>query len=298
MIFVVPRAQSLRFVNITNYMQGMYTHDSLLLQDENRISDEPFPYLQKFHTTDNIIVQIATDYTNVTLKVYDTTNAVQQTVTLSTVYTTTEGIKYLQGTISTSSLGGIYYAKIEATGVGLDSFIFQSEYFDVDDYDDYTLIKWRESDYAGLYYGDANTYFGFRIEADITPYYGETETESFEAFNSSVKNIKTVTKRKVEFRTDEIPRYIYEKLILAFGHNEVLVNGVEYVAVDSPSVDPVKDTQFYMFSRQLTQADYEVYDTFQTATGGDTPTPGTDSISWDGIDKVIVNNSSDILIPY
>jgi hypothetical protein len=303
MILTIPRAQTLRFVNITSYPPTFYNHDNTLLQDEGRFYDEPIVYFQKFNTGDEIKVQIITDYENITLKVYDCGDTLVDTITLNDLNAPITGAKVLEGTINTSMYGNIYYAKIEASGVGVPAFTFQSEYFEVSNFATYPIIQWKNSDYSGLYFA-TGTQFGFRIEADITPYKGESDTESFEAYNSVVVNVKTTTKRMVTFSTDEIPRYIYEKLVLAFAHKNVYINGIEYVAVDSPNAEQVPNTQVYFFDRVISQSNYEVYDTLESATGGEDPETGTDNIIWmednpyEQDNDIILDDTNTLLIPY
>jgi hypothetical protein len=97
-------------------------------------------------------------------------------------------------------------------------------------------------------------------------------------------NLKSTTRRVVIFKTDPIPRYIYEKLILAFAHKKVWVNSIEYVSTGT-SANVIDNTLMYQFEKKITQANYEVYDTFDGSSGGggEAPESGTSAMSSDGV---------------
>lgn len=295
MIVTLPRAQTLRFVDVSNYLSEPYNHDNRLLQDEGRIGDEPVIYFQKFNTSDPILIYLVTDYINILCEIYDCSNVLAQTITLSDVGANLEGATAYYGIVNTSTIGGIFYAKIVLSGTGLPTFTFKSEYFEVDDFSEYPLLKWKQNDYSGIYYDNPIIEFGFRIEADITGYTGKLDTESFEAFNSIIVNVRSKIKRIINFKTDEIPRYIYEKLVLAFGHEKLYINGIEYVPIDSPSDEPIQDTQFYNFIAALAQAEYEDYSDLQETSGGIAPV-GDGLLSPDGIDTFSTNGVDSIKV--
>lgn len=291
-----PRAQVLRFVDISTYPPIQYNHDNTLLQDEGRIHDEPVIYFQKFSTNDPILIYLITDSPTIVCKIYNYLNTEVQTVTLADVGATYTDVTGLYGIVNTSALGGIFYAKIIVSGVGLPTFTYQSEYFEVADFSEYPLIKWKDNDFSGIYYENGAIEFGFRIEADITGYKGQLDNESFEAYNTVIVNLRSKIKRIINFKTDEIPRYIYEKLILALGHNKVYINGIEYVPMDSPNDEPISDTQFYMFEANLAQSEYEVYDELNETSGGVSPT-GEGVLSPDGI-NLMSSDGTDIIKIY
>ncbi len=282
MKITIPRSQTLRFVSQDNYLQDKYNHDNRLLQDEGRNGDEPLVYFQKISTGDQVLIYLITDYPTISCKIYDSLGVLQQTVSLTDVGAGLIDLTAYYGIVDTSILGGIFYCILKFTGVGLPSHTYKSEYFEIADFSTYPLLKWKTNEYSGIFYTNPNIIFGFRIEADITGYVGKLDTESFEAFNSTIVNLKSKIKRIINFETDKIPRYIYEKLIIALGHNHFYINDIEYVSIDSPSDEPIKDSQFYLFKATLAQVEYEVYDFLQESTGG-TPTTNQGILSFDGI---------------
>jgi hypothetical protein len=302
MIATIPRAQSLRFVDQYQYNNKPYTHDSLLLQDDLSESDEPIIYFQKYYALDNINVQCLTDYPTTTLKVYDCDDTLQQTVSLSDQNAGLD-VTVLQGQINTYLLGaGIYYAKLVFSGYGISTKTFKSEYFEVGSYSLYPQIKWKTSDYAGIYYANGVS-FNFRIEADIREYKPQSESDSFETYNSVAVNLKTTTKRGIILKTDQIPRYIVEKIVLAVAHQYFEVNGVEGTCLEGVETEKIPDTQMYMCTIPLLEKNYENYTQLTAASGGESPGTGVDTIIHEDEEgeednDIILDNTDTLLIPF
>lgn len=290
---IISRSLPLRFVSLIGYETNPYTHDSRLLQDDGKSFDDIIMYCKKFDYSDNIRIQFITDYINdannsVTLKLYNSLNVEVENVTV-TATLLNDGIYVYNALINTTNLQGYYYCKINLAGRGKPTYTWQSDYFQVSDCEDYTYIEYRESDYDGINYYDSLITFGYRIEADLTKSRIETETETFELYNSIEVNARTKTKRSVSLLLDPIPSYVCESLDLAFSHKKVLVNGKEYVASGGAESENIEGTVFYTYSRQLTEVNYEVYENI-IATGGVVDentkyisTDGTKALSPDGI---------------
>lgn len=292
MIFTVPRSNCLRFVdqNIT----VDFNHDSQLLQDQGRAYDNQIPYCQKYNIGDFITIQIVSDYTNATAKLYNYVgNTLLGTSSFTKVYDVSSTLKIWQCTIATGGLSGYYYVTLNASGTGLSTQLYKSDYFQVADFSAYPYISWRDSDYSGLYFGDASVEFGFRIEADIRKAEYSLETETFESFNSVVVNVNSKVKRVIDFRSDEIPLYIWEKLSLAASHRTFKINNVEYVCIGGIEGEEIDALRFSVKCK-LQQATYEDYSDIQEAAGGVAPTPvdgyspdGTDTYSPDGTNTYV-----------
>ena len=124
--------------------------------------------------------------------------------------------------------------------------------------------------------------FSRRIEADITRAKIATETDTFEVYNSIQINAKSTTKREAELKCDPIPFTETENLDLAFAHDKVWVNKIEYVASGDASNENIDNTIFYNYSRSIIEAIYEVYE--QVAASGGEPTTQSDNYySPDGV---------------
>ena len=281
MIFTIPRSNCLRFVD-KSQVSAPFNHDNRLLQDQGRVYDNSHVFVQKFSIGDDILIQIVSDYPTISIELYDCYNSLVDTFTPSCIFDMTSTIKVYQSTISTSLLGGIYYFKITATATGWNTQEFQSDYISVDNYSDYPLIQWRDSDYDGLYYGTANIIFGFRIEADIMKPIYVSENESFESFNSVIVNVQSKVKRQIDFQTDELPAYIWEKLALALSHKTLKINGISYVAVGGIEAEEIDALRFKV-KATLQQSEYETYETFEETGGGVPPTQDGTIYSPDGV---------------
>jgi len=187
---IIPRAQSLRFVSLVNYWTKPFNHDSRLLQHQGKTFDDILPYCQKVSILDNPPIQLQCDYSSVSIELYDYDETKIEDISATKTELATNWFCY-DASVVTSSLVGIYYCLITLASAGKPTYIWQSDYFEVGNYVDYPLIKWRESTYSGLYFGNPLLFFSTRIEADITRAKISTETDTFEVYNSVQVNAKT-----------------------------------------------------------------------------------------------------------
>lgn len=291
MAIIFPRSQPLRFVNMVNYPNNPYTLDSLLLQDDYSISDEPYIYTKKFDTNDNIIVYVTTDDTTQTLKVYNLLDEEVQSVAFIDAGNSSGNFKGKYAIIDTSLLGGIYYCIATSTSIGSPTYTYQCDYFEIDNYIDMPKLEYWNNPESGIYYTNPLIRFSFRIAADIKTYNPDMQKESAEAFNSVIIDLKTKIKRIILLKTDEIARYEYEKIILALAHKEVYINGVQYIALNLPKGDIIPDSKMVMLECELAQVNYEVYDEITEAGNGEPPTD-TGILSIDGTDLLSIDGTN------
>jgi len=301
--FVIPKSNTLRFVrtdaNIlpSGYLSDKPTRDNRLFQDQvYQPGATLHPYWQKFNTGDPILTQFTSDYPNISVKLYNELgNSFDYTNLINTIFTYQDGsnAKIYDILIDTTNLGGNYYIKISAAGLGRPSLEFTSEWIQIDDFSDLAYIIWSQSVRDGIMYTN-NEQFGFRVDALLADITSEVDKNVFMGFDFELINEKSIPKKIMNFATDPIPWYIAEKLTLAFDHEQVTINDEYYQAPDKPTSTFKTWTNLYEFNCKLQQVFYENYKELIPLPG--TPVISGDFISFDGTDAMMVDLTNVLLV--
>lgn len=283
MIPRIPKSNPLRFVHVDNYEQDIYNHDNRLSVDSGRAFDDPNVYFRKFDYADNIPIQFSCDYINdvnnpITVELFNLGDELVRTITLTKTVISTNWFRY-DASIDTSLLLGYYYVKLVFSGKGKPTYTYKSDPIMIDDYDSYTLVKFREKEGDGIVWDD-NLYFNLRIEADITDYDVQEDVDQFKMYSGTVVNAGSTLYRATEFITDPIPKSVCEWLDIAFSHDVLYINGIKQVASTDKEIDKVDGTILRIYTRQFLEAEYENYAV--EIEGSQSVEPGTDTYSPDG----------------
>ena len=284
-VFVIPRAQTLRFVRTDNYpvvsLQYGQTFDNRLLMDEKWQAPETInEYTQKFAPSDSILIQFTTNYNidYITINLYNYNKVLIGTLNGAAleklyIYTDSSGNVtynfYLSQIYYSAIMSGFYYMQIISTDPDNPPFTYTSEAFEFDSvYANLPYIQWQGSDRDGIYWDVAGeTIFGFRAELH-QKYTPSSENSIYEGFNFEPETLFAVPKRLLELDSDPIPRYVAEKLELAFKHYTIYINGVPYNANgQSAKITQIDRTNDYDFSISLMEMDYEDYSILQPTSG-------------------------------
>ena len=284
-IFVIPRSQTLRFVQVFGIPTGntftyasQHTFDRHFLMDENWQTPEYKKQItQKFIPKDPILIQLTTNYDITKVKIqlcnYDGSVNVNSNFTQIQLYTYLD----LSGNIVWNYLlnqtlvqfNGLYFIKIYYTGTDQPNTVFISEMFEINPkYSFLPYISWQNSDRDGIFWDSAGTtIFGFRAEIR-RKYVPNLEASVYEGFNFEPITLYSVSKRGIQLNADPLPRFIVEKLKLAFEHFDVWLNGV-YINSNgqTPKITPIDFTNEYDFDHQVIEVDYENYAQLQEMTG-------------------------------
>jgi hypothetical protein len=275
-VFIIPRANTLRFVDITNYPQGLdgMTFDNKLLMDEKWSDIETTQeYLQKFVSTDQIMIQFTTnhdpDFLLIHLCYQDgrTNDNVQISQRVLYTYQDNSGNKVYNYTlIIPEETQGFQFIKIISNDPKFNQQIFYSEAFEFGDYGYLPYIQWKGSDRDGIFW-DQNTIFGFRAELK-REYSPSGESSVYEGFNFQPQILFDVSKRGIVLKSNPLPRYIVEKLKIAFDHNSIFVNGIEFNSNGTqPKVTAIEYSNLYTFEHTLLEVAYEDYSVLQEISG-------------------------------
>jgi hypothetical protein len=257
----IPLSNTLRMVRTDNQSGTLQNFDNRLLHQEDYIDYNDRPYAQKISSSDDILIQYATNYSPVTAKIYDLEDNevidVTNDITLI-LESTTFNVYNLLFNIAAQ---GYYYLKIDFDS---STEVYESEIFQIDGFTEENMLKieYNTSETDGIIY-DNNETFVIRVEGRLAEYEPGQNKEMYTSFNETLVNLKSYPTREFTMEWNGIPRYMVEKLNLAFSHELVKINDVEYQSKDAPDSELLKDgviiTNLYMGKVRLQQVDYENY---------------------------------------
>jgi len=264
MAFVqIPLSNTLRMVRTDNQDGTLQNFDNRLLHQEAYTDYNVRPYLQKVSSVDSILIQFATDLTTVTAEVYniDGSLLVDKSGDITLIQSSTSfNIYNLLFQIATQ---GQYYLQLTFTD-GVDTEIWQSEWFQIDGYVVENLIKieYNTGDNDGISYLNNETFI-IRVEGRLVEVEHEQESEVYDNYNESLSKLNSFAKRSPTLELGAIPRYMAEKLNLALTHEVFKVNDVKYQSKDAADIDFLKAdinvTNLYTGKLKLQQENYEIY---------------------------------------
>lgn len=259
----IPKSNTLRMVRTDNRSGLLQNFDNTLLQDEEFVDYNDRPYAQKISSSDEILIQYATDQTTVTAKIYDITDTLISDISanISLVLESTSFDIY--DLLFTFAVEGYYYLVMD---FGSGTEVYQSETFQIDGYDEDNILKieYNTGENDGIVYSDDQTFI-IRIEGRLAEYKPGQEKESYINYNESPVTLNSFPTRSFKLTYGPVPRYITEKLNIALSHEVVKINDVEYQSKEGNDADLLKDsvtiTNMYEGSVNVQQVDYEDYST-------------------------------------
>jgi hypothetical protein len=251
--------------------------DNRLLLDEHwQTPEEIVEYLQKFVAGDPILIQLTTnydpDYITISLLNQD------KSIDASAVFNRTVAYTYSDGSglvvynflldQSFVSYSGLKFVHIAATDPNQPTLNFLSESFEFGDYSWLPYFSWQGSDRDGIFWDDAGvTKFGFRAEVH-RKYTAQSENSIYQGFNFQPETLFAVARRVMELTSDPLPRYVCEKLELAFKHYTTWVNGVSFSANGaSAKIALIDYSNHYNFNLSVIEVEYEDYTALQEVSG-------------------------------
>ena len=259
----IPKSCTLRLVRTDNQDSNLANLDNRLLWQEDYIGYNDIPYAQKILSSDTILIQFATDYdlSLISAELYDINDNLisDKTADITNVLESTSfDIYNLSIQIA---IEGYYYLKLT-----FDSEIYESEIFVIDGFDNDRLVKieYSGSENDGVLYDNDET-FVIRLEGRLLEYIAGQNKETYTSFNETMVNLNSYPKRMVNLEYGAIPRFMAEKLNIAFAHTTLKINDIEFQADDEPDSEIVSDgeyvTNMYKGKIRVQQVDYENYTT-------------------------------------
>ncbi len=212
-----------------------------------------YGYKQKYNECDEIMIMFKSNYLSHKLQIWknnellDTINCTERTLQ-APMQPLAQGVKFFETKIHWKGFGcGCYQFKIigkdRESAVGElfptipDSFVAISEPIQVGHFEkDFVLIEYTNNtnNYHLLYSENpafdklkhilrVEGWFGFEAEIEI-------DNEVYRTAAGKVEKLYESLAKKLNFRTGRLPNYMHEKLIIAFSHDEVIINGVNVTA--------------------------------------------------------------------
>jgi hypothetical protein len=269
----IPRLNTLTFRRTDNKSTNIQNFDNRLLHEEAYFNYHDTPYYQKFNIVDPILIQITTNYSTKTCELYNAitggkTDITSGWSTIKTWSTENDGsVSAYDNTIVTTSLSGYYYILLSFNG----GITYQSEYFQVDSFSDYTKVQWTHSEigqFKGIYFAGAQTFMA-RIESRLVEAQFGLNKIVNESFNTRLENLTTNVKRYVIMELDALPRYLIEKLYDILQIDTLIINDVYYQIEEGATIEFLKEgnvsTNIYTGQLKLREVDYENYDELEAA---------------------------------
>lgn len=256
---MISIASSIKFREVID--GALASFDSTFHEDEAFANAAHIPYWQKVYATDTVTIQVKV--------------LTGQTVTVE--YTDTNSL-FIDNLSGWMSLGG-ESLKISGTvydiyEVEIDFSSFRATYlkFQICTVEDEAIVEtWisepveilQETDpdlqlieffnYDNAFEVDYSTDIchQLRVTSYLKEYKPGGDVSVFDNQNEVTK-IKDEVKRILVFRTDPIPRYLFEMLRMAFAHDKLFVNEVEFTAESLPEIDN-DSSNLVIFTANLTQ---------------------------------------------
>lgn len=259
----IPLSNTLRMVNITDGVDELANFDNRLLHQETYFGYNDIPYAQKISSTDNILIQFATDHTTIKAEIFNLSDVLVIDKSASIVNVLSSATFDIYNLSFKFATDGYYYLKLTFT-TGETEVVYQSEIFQIDGFESsrFVKIEYNTSENDGITYDNDETFI-INVEGRIVEFNPGQKKETYTNFNESLVNLNSYPKRSFKLEYGAIPRYMVEKLNLALSHQVFKVNDVEYQSDSDPDSEIVKDgnyvTNMYKGTAMLQQVDYENY---------------------------------------
>jgi hypothetical protein len=251
----ISPANSPRFVvkEISGCCEMKNPNNTLFAEFFDRDSASFYGYKQKYNECDEIMIMFKSNYLSHKLEIWksdqllDTINCTERTLQ-APMQPLAQGVKFFETKIHWKGFGcGCYQLKIKGkdrgTAIGElfptipDSFVAISEPIQVGHFEkDFVLIEYTNNtnNYHLLYSENpafeklkhilrVEGWFGFEAEIEI-------DNEVYRTAAGKVEKLYESLAKKLNFRTGRLPNYMHEKLIIAFSHDNVVINGVNVTA--------------------------------------------------------------------
>ena len=274
-IFVIPKSNIIRFVRQNTALQ---TLDNRLLYEDTLNIRSDYPFYTHFDNFDTIRFQFISNrgLTKYLIRLFrqDGSYLGEYTDNLTKVFDIDEYSKIYQFEYHCNllpSTGVAYYFTIDvAQANGYSSMKYISEPFIVGSFHDgvyYKLFQYTYSENDGIYYDETNPIiFECRLSGlDLQDVTNSTTASVYTGYDNNIINLNTTKQRIINIKLDPVPLYFAEILDLAFAHQYVFINGVQYVSTeDSSKYSRFKDSNMFEFVAQVSECNYENYYNLQS----------------------------------
>lgn len=232
----MSKANSVRFAHVDG---NMASFDNTLSFNETWFNKSPVIFDQTFFVDDVVLIQVKSGLTATITFLQILDSGITNTISATTTTTYTD-FKIHEYPITHSAAARFYY-KITS-----EESEWRSECVSVIAEDtDYLLLQWTNlDDVSDSFEFDYSTVLAIanvnymRIRGQLLTYKPAGETTVYDNQNEKAK-IKGSVFRMLTMDTEQVPRQIAEKIIIATQHDSFLVNEVGYISEELPEVNPL-----------------------------------------------------------
>ncbi len=255
-IFVISLANSLRFAKVETPVDGSTWDNTLVCQEENP-DGQHYGYAQRLLPTDVIKIWFKSAYTTHVAKIYDHLNT---EISIPTVVLETG--PYSLYTFYSITIDPVafdytkaYYILITATDPSLDTVIWKSEpIMTAASWPNHVTIRYTNFDIAFEldYANDTSIEHLLRVPGRLYSFKPEGEIDVY-SNQGFLTKIREVVQRVQVLELEPIPRWLAEKINIALAHDQIWVNGEEFVKKSQPQITRFSKTNLLTMTVDLNQ---------------------------------------------
>lgn len=265
-------------------------------------------YCWPVETGDSVLVQIPTTYTDFILTLVKINPYTETPYSIPAVFTTYidpdgDEISVYNIPINVSGLNGEYYFKIVGNTPDFPVVDYWSEPFNVQSiHEETSLVKWggNSTKNDGMWWSispytiDSNLYQYLRIESKLWKPSFDAGQNTYDDSDSELTTLRVYPTATHVFSIKKVPWYIYEKLILAVGHDEFYVNGILFNTADDFEIIEYPEQEYVSISIPLREVVYQENSVMPILTG-DSPVFPDSYLMINDTDYLIINDAGDRL---
>lgn len=247
------------------------------------------PYCWPVENGDSVLVQFPTTYSTFTLTLIKTNPYTETNYTgqaqLFTTYEDTDGdtVNVYNVPIDVSSLTGEYYFKIVGNTSGFPPVEYWSEPFNVQSrYEETLLIKsgGNSTKNDGMFWSltpytiDDDLYQYLRIEAKLWKQSFDPGQNTYDDSDTELTTLRVYPTATHVLSIKKVPWFIYEKLILAIGHDEFWANEILFNTAEDFEITEYPEQAYVSISIPLREVVYQENTVMPILTGDPLPVQG------------------------
>jgi hypothetical protein len=252
-LFTISLANSMRFAKVDS--EDPCWENTLVCQESNP-DGHKYGYAQRVVTGDVLKIYFKSDYATFTAQLYDELDAAVGSAISVVTESSYATYSYFSVEIDTAGWNTTkaYYLKI-TTDSTFDVQVYQSEpVMCAAAWANHIKIEYTNLDTAfELDYANLTINHMIRVPGRLYGYKPEGEIDVY-SNQGVLTKIREVVERVQILEIEPVPRYLAEKINIALAHDQVLINGKEFVKKSLPSVSRFSKTNMMTVTAEVSQS--------------------------------------------
>jgi hypothetical protein len=252
-LFTISLANSMRFAKVDS--EDPCWENTLVCQESNP-DGHKYGYAQRVVTGDVLKIYFKSDYATFTAQLYDELDAAVGSAISVVTESSYATYSYFSVEIDTAGWNTTkaYYLKI-TTDSTFDVQVYQSEpIMCAAAWANHIKIEYTNLDTAfELDYANLTINHMIRVPGRLYGYKPEGEIDVY-SNQGVLTKIREVVERVQILEIEPVPRYLAEKINIALAHDQVLINGKEFVKKSLPSVSRFSKTNMMTVTAEVSQS--------------------------------------------